>query len=385
MLLATLPLLAVSVTTDPSSVSLVNMVGQAPWLLLSLFAGVLVDRVRRTTVLMVAYGTQCCAAVALAFAGTVHSISLPLLMIVAFVVTSSQVLGEGASGALLPQIVPISDLPAANARLQVIDRGLVQFIVPPAAGILLAVSLGVSGWLACAMTIVAFVASRGIRTSAGVPSVRSHPFKEIAEGLRYLVAAPLLRSITITVALGSFSSSATMTMLVLYSTEELHFGSVGYGGLLACLAVGWIASSFIVQRLVAGVGYSWAMRISQGMAAVTTLLIAIAPPWPVVVGAILVTQSAATLVWNVCSQSTRQRFTPATLLGRVLTSHKALAWGLTPLGALTGGLLAEHWNLRGVWVVAAVIQAIGTVIVWRTMSSAAFARTERETSSLSGC
>lgn len=55
LLLAALPLLAVSITTDPREVSLVNVFGQAPWLLLSLFAGVLIDRVRRTTVLAWAY------------------------------------------------------------------------------------------------------------------------------------------------------------------------------------------------------------------------------------------------------------------------------------------------------------------------------------------
>jgi MFS family permease len=363
LLLASLPLLAVSVTTDPSSVSLVNMVGQSPWLLLSLFAGLLVDRVRRTTVLMVAYGTQCCAAVALAVAGTTHSVSLPLLMIVAFVVTSSQVLGEGASGALLPQIVPVDDLPSANARLQVIDRGLVQFIVPPAAGVLLAVAMGLPAWLACAMTVVAFIASRGIRTGVAFSAARSRPFHDIAEGLRYLVAMPLLRSITITVALGSFSTSATMTMLVL----------------LACLAVGWVLSSFLVLRLIVRLGYSWALRISQGMAALTPLLIAVAPPWPTAVCAILVAQSAGTLIWNVCSQSTRQRFTPTTLLGRVLTSHRALAWGLTPLGALMGGLVAEHWTLRGVWLIAAAVQTIGMIIVWRAMSPSAFTRAEERT------
>jgi hypothetical protein len=170
-----------------------------------------------------------------------------------------------------------------------------------------------------------------------------------------------------------------MTMLVLYSTEVLHFGSVGYGVLLACLAVGWVLSSFLGLRLIVRLGYSWALRISQGMAALTPLLIAVAPPWPTAVCAILVAQSAGTLIWNVCSQSTRQRFTPTTLLGRVLTSHRALAWGLTPLGALIGGLVAEHWTLRGVWLIAAAVQTIGMIIVWRAMSPSAFTRAEERT------
>lgn len=378
LLLAALPLLAVSITTNPSAVSLVNVVGQAPWLLISLFAGVLVDRVRRTTVLMCAYGMQVGAAIVLAVAGTTHTLGLPLLMVVAFVVTSSQVLGEGASGALLPQIVSREDLPAANARLQVIDRGLVQFVVPPAAGGLLALSLGAPAWLACVMAALALLLSRGIRSTAAFPAARSRPLRDIAEGLRYLVATPLLRSLTITVALGSFATSATFTMLVLYATEELHVGGVGYGALLACLAVGWVVTSFIAHRLITKLGYSWSLRISQCVAAITPLFIAVVPPWAALVGAVLVVQSAGTLIWNVCSQSTRQRFTPPRLLGRVLTSHRALAWGLTPLGALMGGLVAAHWTLRSVWWIAAAIQTVGAVIVWRTMSPQAFTFAERE-------
>jgi MFS family permease len=377
LLLAALPLLAVSVTTDPRAVSLVNTVGQAPWLLLSLFAGLLVDRMRRTTVLMCAYGIQICAALGLALAGTDHALSLPLLMAAAFVVTSSQVLGEGASGALVPEIVPRERLPAANARLQVIDRGVVQFVVPPAAGALLAVGFGMPAWAACAMAALALATSRGLPTGPR-PAVRRGPLRDIAAGLRYLVATPLLRSITVTVALGSFAASAGMTMFVLYATRELHVGAVGYGALLACLSVGWLGSSFVVDRIVTLLGYSRAMRTGQCLMALTELSIAVIPPWPALVGAVLALQSGGVLIWNVCSQSTRQRFTPPALLGRVLTSHRALAWGLTPLGALVGGQVAAHWNLRGVWWMSAAIQGVGLLIVWRALSPQAFALAERQ-------
>jgi hypothetical protein len=45
-------------------------------------------------------------------------------MLVAFLVTSAQVLGDGASGALVPELVPAERLAGANTRLQVIDRGV---------------------------------------------------------------------------------------------------------------------------------------------------------------------------------------------------------------------------------------------------------------------
>jgi predicted MFS family arabinose efflux permease len=375
LLLTALPLLAVSITTDPGKVSLVNVVGQSPWLLFSLLAGVMIDRVRRTTLLAWAYAVLVGAALALAVAGSTGLLSLPLLLVVAFAVTSAQVLGDGATGALIPEIVGPERLTAANARLQVIDQGVVRFIIPPVTGFLLAVGAGAPAWVACLMAALALALARGIPSTSMVAST-AHPLRDIAVGLKYLVRTPLLRSITITVALGSFAASAGTAMFVLYATQVLHVGAVGYGALLACLAAGWVLSSFVVHRVVARLGYSWSMRIAQCCAALTELLIAVVPPWPPLVGAVLVLMTATVLMWNVCSQSSRQRFTPSALLGRVLTSHRALAWGLTPLGALAGGLVAAHWSLRTVWVMGAVIHAVASVIVWRTLTPAAFREAE---------
>ncbi|MEV8608160.1 MFS transporter [Amycolatopsis sp. NPDC051373] len=371
LVLSAIPLLAVSITTDPREISLVTVAGQAPWLLLSLFAGVVIDRVRRTSVLAGAYAVLIAAVVALAVAGSLHELSLPVVAVVAFVVTTAQVFGDGASGALVPDVVGPDRLAAANARLQVIDRGLVQFVVPPATGVLLGIGAGIPAWGAAAAAVVAFALVRGIPSPPPVKSP-AHPLRDIGEGLRYLVRTPLLRSITITVALGSFAASAGNAMLVLFATQVLHLGPVGYGGLLACLAVGWVASSFVVDWVVRRLGYSWSMRLAQSCAVVAQLAIALVPPWPPVVGLVLVFLTATTLVWNVCSQSSRQRFTPSPLLGRVLTSHRALAWGLTPLGALAGGFVAAHVSLRAVWVMSALIQLAGAAVVWWQLSPAAF-------------
>lgn len=369
LMLAAIPLLAVSVTTDPREVSLINVVGQAPWLLLSLFAGVLIDRVRRTTVLAWAYAVQAGAAVVLATAASTGLLGLPVLLVVAFVVTSAQVLGDGASGALVPELVEPGRLAHANARLTVIDRGVVQFVVPPLTGFLVVATAG----LAAACALLALGLTRRI-PSQSVVAATTHPLRDLSGGLRHLVRTPLLRSITINVALGSFAASAGNAMFVLYATQVLHVGSVGYGLLLACLALGWVASSFVVQKVVDRLGYSWSMRFAQSAGVVVQLLIAVVPPWPPLVGVVLVSLTSTVLIWNVCSQSSRQRFTPAPLLGRVLTSHRALAWGLTPLGALAGGLVAAHWGLRAVWVMGAGVQAVSAVLVWFTLSPAAFRR-----------
>ncbi|MFC6088423.1 MFS transporter [Saccharothrix lopnurensis] len=370
-----LPWVATTITDDPRQVSLVNVVGQAPWLLFSLFAGVLIDRVRRSAVLATAYAVQLGAALAVAAAGVLDAFSLPLLLVVAFVATSAQVLGDGASGALVPEVVPPDRLPAANTRLMVIDRGVVQFGVPPVMGVLVGVGLGTPAWVAVVAALVALVLVRGLRSAPAAPSDK-HPLRDIPEGLRHLVGTPLLRWITLAVALGSFGASAAMSMFVLYAQQVLHLGAVGYGVLLAYVSAGWIASSLVVGPVVRWLGYSWAMRCSQAGMVVTVGLVAVLPPWAWAIAVNGFAQSAIVMVWNVCSQSSRQRFTPPALLGRVLTSHRALAWGCTPLGALAGGLVAAEFGLRAVWVMGALVQLAALAVTWAGLSPRAFREAE---------
>ncbi|WP_367137420.1 MFS transporter [Saccharothrix sp. HUAS TT1] len=375
LMLAVLPWIAATITTDPRELSLVNTVGQAPWLLFSLFAGVLIDRVRRSVVLASAYAVQGCVALALAVAGVTDSLSLPLLVVIAFVVTSAQVLGDGATGALLPEVVEPGRLAKANTRLILIDRGAVQFIVPPVAGFLVAFGLGTPAWLAFAAALVALALVKGLRSAAVTPSTK-HPLRDVAEGLKFLVGTRLLLSITVAVALGSFAASAVMAMFVLYAQEVLKLDAVGYGVMLAVTAAGWVASSFVVGWVVDRLGYSWSMRLGQVGMVVTLALVAVLPPWAWAVGVVMFAQSAVVMVWNVCSQSSRQRFTPPALLGRVLTSHRALAWGLTPLGALAGGFVAAGFGLRAVWVVGASIQVAALAVAWVGLSPRAFREAE---------
>lgn len=375
LMLAVLPWIAATITSDPRQLSLVNVVGQAPWLLFSLFAGVLIDRVRRSAVLASAYAVQACAALALAVAGVADAVSLPLLLVVAFVVTSAQVLGDGASGALVPEVVEPARLATANTRLMVIDRGVVQFLVPPAAGFLVAFGLGTPAWVGFAAAVVALVLVRGLRSAPATPSAK-HPLRDIGDGLRFLVGTRLLLSITVAVALGSFAASATMAMFVLYAKELLGLGSVGYGVMLAAMAAGWVVSSFVVGRAVDRLGYAWCMRLAQVGMVVGLVLIAVLPPWAWAIGVVMFAESAIVMVWNVCSQSSRQRFTPPALLGRVLTGHRALAWGLTPLGALAGGFVAAGFGLRAVWVMGALVQLGALVVSWRDLSPRAFREAE---------
>ncbi|MEV0841384.1 MFS transporter [Actinocatenispora sera] len=113
-----LPLLAASVTSDPRLVSLVSVAEQLPWVLFGLLAGALADRVDRRRVLWRLDLVR--AGIVAVLAGTVltDSVTLPVVLLVAFTLTSVGTVYDAASAAMVPALVPVAERPAANGRLQ---------------------------------------------------------------------------------------------------------------------------------------------------------------------------------------------------------------------------------------------------------------------------
>jgi MFS family permease len=81
--------------------------------------------------------------------------------------------------------------------------------------------------------------------------------------------------------------------------------------------------------------------------------------------------------WNVVTVSLRQRIVPERLLGRLNASYRLVAWGTMPLGAALGGVLAEVFGLRSVFVVTAVI-ALGLVFCMPQLTNAKLDAAEAE-------
>jgi len=76
---------------------------------------------------------------------------------------------------------------------------------------------------------------------------------------------------------------------------------------------------------------------------------------PYLVGAMFFLSGANNIVWNIVTVSLRQHITPDRLLGRVNSGYRLLAWGSMPLGAATGGLLAQFLGLRAVFAIMAIL------------------------------
>jgi MFS family permease len=72
--------------------------------------------------------------------------------------------------------------------------------------------------------------------------------------------------------------------------------------------------------------------------------------------------------------SLRQQVVPSELLGRVNSVYRMLGWGLIPLGALTGGLVAHMLGLRAGYLIAGALRGIALLVALPVLIGALRAR-----------
>jgi len=171
---------------------------------------------------------------------------------------------------------------------------------------------------------------------------------------------PVLRPLALTVAVFAFVSEAGWSVYVILVTERFGLGSVGFGVLISVEAVTSVASSFGIAWLVRRTSHSWSLRFSIVMFTVSSLLLGFSTVVAVAFLAALI-NGTSDPTWNVVSSTIRQRLVPDAVFGRVMTAYLVIAWGIQPIGALLGGVIAEAWGAEWVFVLSGV--AVGSLFV----------------------
>jgi len=289
-----------------------------------------------------------------------------------FAVGVAETLFDNASVSILPSVVARERLPKANGRLlgaRVVAEDLAG---PPLGGVLFAAAAAVpflldAGTFAAAAALVAAMRGR-FRVERPEEAPPTTLRSEIAEGVRWLWRNRLLRILALAIGLMNVTLMATASILVLYAKERLGLGPAGYGLLFSSMAVGGIAASLVVERIVGWLGPATTMRVGLLIEASTHLVLALARS-PLVVGAILALFGFHAITWNVTSISLRQELVPARLLGRVNSAYAVFSSGGTALGAVVGGLLARRFGLTAPFWCSFVAMTLLVLVAWRVLSS----------------
>src|SRR5829696_3288985 len=375
-----LPLLAVQLTRSPLLIAGVTVAARAPWLLLSLVAGALADRLdRRQTMIRVnLVRTVLLGGLALAVAADVAS--LAMLYAVAVLLGIAETLFDTSAQSLLPAIVDRDDLTGANSRLFAVELVANEFAGPPLGGLLAAAGLAVALGLPAAAYLVGagclVLISGSFRAAGAAPAGSTRLRDEIAEGARFVWRHPVLRPLAIMLGVENMAFAAAFAVFVLFAVAPGPMGlsDAGYGVLTATLGIGSLLGSWQAVRVERRLGRVRTLILSIVLNAIF-LIVPVVTALSVPIGASLLASGAGIVFWNVITVSLRQRITPDRLLGRMNASYRLVGWGTMPLGAALGGVLAEVLGLRGAFLVAA-LGTFAVLIGFRYVTEEAIAGAE---------
>ena len=379
VVLAAMPLLAASLSREPTTVALVTAAGTLPWLLFSLIGGAIVDRVDRRRAMGVVDTFRFAAMGLLGFALVTGVESIALLVIVSFSLGMAETVFDNASQAILPSLVIDEHLETANGRLEGAQIVANQFAGPPLGAWLFGLTVSapffldaVSFGFAAVLVLTLRGSFRAPRNEQDTNGVRA----EIAEGLRWLFRHRLLRTLAIALGVMNLIGVAAMTMLVLYAKEILHFSNTQFGLLLTTEAAGAVLGSMMAARLSQRFGNGITLTAAITVSAASFFVPAL---WaqPVAVAASLAIGGFGGVVWNVITVSMRQSLIPDALLGRVNSAYRLFGWGTMPLGAISGGLIARAFGLRAPFLVAGVAALVLAAWVSTRVTNRSIGRARR--------
>jgi MFS family permease len=354
-----LPLLVFKLTGSALNLGISTATTFLPYLLFGLIIGAWVDRVNRKRLMIATDIGRALVIASIPLLDALGMLSIWWIYAAGFINATLTIGFDSSEFAAIPNLVAQDDLVTANGRIQA-SYSAASVIGPLLAGLLVALVpiselllIDASSFLVSAFSLalirINFSASPGEGRAAS--SIR----QDIVEGLRYVLSHPVLRNISLMMALVNFVATTTYAQLVLFAKERLDASDTQVGLLYSAGSAG-----VVVLGLAAGpLRKRWSFStVALGALMLEGLLIiglaltraywAAIPIWML--------SSGLGILFNINTSSLRQAIVPNHLLGRVMSIAGVLAWSAIPLGTFIGGLLIERTKN-----VALVYGAIGVL------------------------
>lgn len=348
-------------TGSPLAVGLIGLFQAVPTIVLSLFGGVVADRVDRRRLLIVTQLALTATSIVLAAATQLGFVSVPFLYALTAVGASFSALDSPARSALIPSLLDRRRVQAAITLNQT-QFQTAAVAGPALAGVLIAsFGLATTYWIDVATYLAAIGTLLAMRTTARPPAEHGSVLRSLAEGIAYLgVRRILLATMSLDFLATLFAN--WRALVPYYADQVFAVGPAGLGLLYAAPGAG---------ALVVALSAGWTNRVErQGLAiliSVTVFGLAIAafgalPREGFLVGLLLlaIAQGADT-VSSIFRQTILQLEVPDALRGRLNAINMIFVFGGPTLGQVEGGAVAALWNPIAA-VVSGGLACIGAVI-----------------------
>ena len=354
-----LPLVAVVyLHATPFEVGVLAALEWLPWLLIGLPAGVWVDRSVKRPMLIRADLCRTALIGSVPVAAACGVLTIGQLLGVGFAIGLATVLFQVAYQSYLPTIVAPDDLAEGNAKLQG-TQAAAGIAGPGLGGLLVQLFRAPFALVADALSyLVSVIALLGI--SAREAPIEPHAERslraEIVEGARYVRADALLRTLTISPAIGNFFYAGFESIMVLFLVRSVHVAPGTVGLLVAVVGFGAVLGAAIARPVARWIGTSRTIWVGMAVTSPFALLIPLTSRGAglafFIAGQVVL--AIGVLMYNITIGGFRQRYCPPRILGRVVASMRFVLYGTTPLGSLVGGALASVLDIRtAMWVLVA--------------------------------
>jgi MFS family permease len=349
-----LPLAAV-LTLDATAgeVGILNAARYAPFIAVTIFAGVWVDRLRRRPILIQANLGRALVIGLIPLGAYLGFLRIEYLYVVAFLVGVLTVFFDLAYQAYLPSLIAREQLMEGNSKLQA-SASAAEVGGPGLGGVLVSLLTAPYALLVDAISYLVSVATLS-SIKRREPEPEKDPdqpptFAAIRDGFAFTLENRYLRPIAGEAATFNLFEQAILTVFVIYAVRELDLSAGLLGAIISAGAGGALLGSIIAAYPVSRVGLGPTIVGSMVLACTAPLLMPIAEGPRLVLVPLLMfaffIYGIGLGISSVHAVTLRQSITPDRLFGRMNASYRFFTYGAIPLGALLGGFLAETIGLR---------------------------------------
>lgn len=342
-----LPLLIYKLTGSALNLGIATAAEFVPYLLFGLLLGAWVDRVDRKRMMIFTDIARTLIIASIPLLAAFGALSVWWIYAVGFLQSTLTICFEAGQFAAIPNLVNKDDLVTANGRIQA-SYSAASVLGPLLAGLLVALTplstlllVDASSFLlsACSLALISmsFNPPRGEKQEE--PKSILH---DVMEGLRYVLGHPVLRNISLMMAMVNFVATTVSTQLVLFAKVQFQASDTQVGLLYSAGSIGIVVLSLLAGPLRKRWSFSTVALGALMLEGLLTLVLAFTHwYW---IGIILwACIGGLGILFNINTSSLRQAIVPNTMLGRVMSIAGVLAWSAIPLGSLLGGFII-NWT-----------------------------------------
>ncbi len=354
--------LVYSMTHSPFLLGLTSFCAQVTVFFIAPFGGMVADRVDRRKMLLLTQSLAMLQAALLAGLTLLGIVQVWEIIALAFGLGFINAFDVPTRQAMTLDMVEPGDLRHAIA-LNSMMFNLARVIGPSLAGALIAI---VGEGVCFALNALSFAAVLWslflMRLPVRPPRVRTHPLREIAEGYRFSMASPQIRSSLMLVGASSCFGAAYLSLMPAFTRDLLHGDASSYGTLMATVGVGALFGAYAISRL----HERWLSLAPILAAACFGLgLIAFSHSSSLWLSMLLLLPTAACLMLLGGTTNTIIQIAAGEhYRGRVISHYTQSFMGMMPWGSLLLGWVATRYGVSDSVTFGGIVVVASAALAW---------------------